>query len=263
MKKISVVFFVFLFLILNCSNLFGQFRLGRNPENPARMPDPKKEMGVVLNQDSPIIKISGANGTEYTNFLSAGTLVIADKISGIATWVAVCGNRILTSGWKPEGKVLNFSSQADYKIACEDMLEGLDNKLSDIQEGVSQLLLEQSVSYSQLEELMRRGNVETEAKKIKEIFVQPLPSWTAIKTFIVGGATIGGAVIGGFGFKKTETHQELEIIPGVKFQTGDGTIQSTPDRMKTFEFSSKKFNPVGALIGAGLGLVSSLLVFSL
>lgn len=76
---------------------------------------------------------------------------------------------------------------------------------------------------------------------------------------LVGGAVVGG-LIGGYGFPKTETSQEIKIIPGIRFQTGDGTFLSTPDKMEVVESTSKKFNWSGAAIGAALGFISSYLV---
>ena len=62
---------------------------------------------------------------------------------------------------------------------------------------------------------------------------------------------IAGGLVGGFGFPKEITDQT--IIPGIKLQTGDGTIKFGPEKINTN--TRKEFNWTGAAIGAGSGII--------
>jgi hypothetical protein len=249
MKNV-VIFLVFLFL----GQSFAQFKLNKNPQNPSRMPNPNTEYGIILSHDSPTITIGGGNGKESTNHLVAGTLVIVNKQSQDATWIAICGNDVLTK-WKPEGKRIDFYLAENYKNACDDMNLML-SKLDNLQEGVNELLKRPNLSIQKLRLALK------ESFKNDPIPTPESPSsWTTGKTLGVVGATIGGALIGGFCFQKTEIHQKIKIIPGVIFWTGEGTRQQTPDKMEVIETTSKKFNPGAAALGAAAGFISSFLVF--
>lgn len=238
MKSLIIILF---FLVFQVN---AQFKLGTNPQNPSRTPDPRTEMGVILEKNSPTITIGGANNKKYKNYLSAGILVIADKKTGFASWVGVCGNDILTT-WKPSGKIVYFHSEESYKFECEDMLKRLEGKLDNIQEGVDKLLLERHSLY--------------ELKEATTI-ISPAHNWTWTPLIVLGGAGIG-ALVGGYGFRTTVTTTDVTVVPGLKLQTGDGTIIFGPNKTIINKSSHKKFN-VGAAIGCGIasGLITYLLM---
>ena len=138
MLKVLAIFAMMLGLGL-CSPLGAQtryFHLNQHPENSGRQPD-RTELGLILAHDSPIIKIGGANNSSSTGILPAGVVVVIDEESKVAKWVGICGNTILTQGWKPEGKILSYKEV--YQKGCEEMVEVL-KKLDNIQGGVNELL---------------------------------------------------------------------------------------------------------------------------
>lgn len=65
------------------------------------------------------------------------------------------------------------------------------------------------------------------------------------------GAGIGAA-IGGFGFKTTEVTTDVKVVPGVRLQTGDGTIIFGPNKIIVTKSSKRRFN-TGAAIGWSIG----------
>ncbi len=83
------------------------------------------------------------------------------------------------------------------------------------------------------------------------------PFWTVTSTVLAG---VGGYFASGNIFKKTETTTDITIVPGVRFQTGDGTIQQTPDKLVTSERSYKKFNTEAAIAGGLLSAILTLLL---
>ena len=132
--------YIFLFLVIFGQIVNAQFVLNTNPQNPTRTPNPDNEMGIVLSKNSPKITIMGGNRKQSTNFLLTGMLVIIDKETGYAKWIAICGNEVVApKNWKPEGKIIRFWSEITYKIACEEMKIIL-SKLEKLQEGMDELL---------------------------------------------------------------------------------------------------------------------------
>lgn len=228
------------------SMCLAQFKLNTNPENPNRLPDPKEEVGIVLSKDSPQITIGGGNGKKSTNFLPAGVLVIVNKYTLVAKWVAICGNTVFTN-WKPEGKIIPFTYENSYKLACEEMLD----KLSNIENGVNELLDRPNYSLAELKTMFQ--------KTLKENFQEQkeTSSWKTGNTILLTTlSTVGGAVAAGYGFPKTT--YTTKTIEGIRVQSGDGTIIFGPDETKIIKHT--KFNPTAAVIG---GIASGALTYLL
>lgn len=86
-------------------------------------------------------------------------------------------------------------------------------------------------------------------------------SWTPIT---IGVGTGIGVLVGGYGFRTTVTTTvtDVTIKPGIRLQTGDGTIIFGPDKtvITKHDINTKKFN-LGAAIGCGIasGLITYLL----
>jgi hypothetical protein len=227
-------------LLLVFGQMSAQFKLNTNPENPSRMPDWRTEVGIVLAKNSPTIIISGANNKQSTNFLPAGVLVIVDKDTHIAKWIAICGNKVIKpTNWKPEGKIISFVTQGNYQTACEEMLFRLDN----IQEGVEELLRRPNLSITELRMILKEEALKKSSNN---------NCWTAGKTATTILGTGIGAVAGGYLFQK----ERIKIIPGIRLQSGDGTIIFGPEKVRV----EKKFN-VGAAVACGLvsGVITYLL----
>lgn len=231
MKKTLVI----LAVLLGTATGWAQFRLGTNPQDPGRVPDPESEIGIVLSKNSPEITIMGGRGKQYTNYLPAGTLIICDKHTLAAKWVAVCGNNVVTEGWRPEGKEIHFDSESDYQSVCKNMLAQIE-RLGEKVDKLSEKILEPSrLKFSVPTSPQRSGNWNT--------------GTTA--AVILGGGL--GFLAGGYGFPVTETHTR----PGVGVQTGNGTMVYGPE---TFEHKTK-FNTLGAITGMVLGAGLSYLIF--
>ncbi|MFA6533424.1 MAG: hypothetical protein WCT22_05560 [Patescibacteria group bacterium] len=169
------------------------FHLNTNPENPTRQPDWRTEEGVVLSKDSPVITIGGGGGKESTGKLPAGALVIIDRSSGEALWVAICGNtHRLPKGWKPEGKKILFGIVGSYERACEEMKEVL-LRLEKLQEGIDALLARPlSVTSSEVRTIVR--------EELKPFTPPPdrfngwCGFWTNTGCTVLAGVVVGGTV---------------------------------------------------------------------
>ena len=237
--------FLCIFLVFGQS-LNAQFKLNTNPENPNRMPNWRTETGVVLSKNSPQITIGGANNTKSTNFLLAGVLVIVDKETYLAKWIAICGNTVITTSWKPEGKIISFISQESYEMACEDMLD----RLNTIQKGVNELLDRPNYSLAELKIMFEKTLKDKFPNKRED------PTFrTGGKIFVPLGCALVGGLIGGYGFPKENEIATQTITPGTKVQTGDGTFIYGPQKMKTEIHTEKNFNWTGAVIGFGSGII--------
>jgi hypothetical protein len=178
----------------------------------------------------------GGGGKRYTNYLPAGILVICDKETHIAKWVAICGNTIVTTSWKAEGKIIPFQSEEDYESACKDMLMKLD---------LIQNKLDQVLSLLSKQHELKPTLSETSTSSSSTTTSVTEGSWTAAKTGAIFAGTGIGFVAGGFGFPTTETITH----PGPGAQTGSGTWIYAPARIET----QKSFNVLGGISGAVLG----------
>ncbi|MFA6585962.1 MAG: hypothetical protein WCS86_02255 [Candidatus Paceibacterota bacterium] len=242
--------FLMVVVLLGTTTCSAQFLLNRNPQDPSKVPDWENEIGIVLSHDSPTITIKGEGGREYTNHLVAGVLVICDRETHIAKWVAVCGNDVVTANWRPEGKEISFEDENNYKSACEDML----SRLKSLQEGMDELL-RRPTSYNLAElKLMLFEGVKSSPPAPPTFSEEK--SWTTTKTFTtILGAGLG-TVAGGYLFQTTTTN--VVVVPGVSLQSGDGTIVFGPNKVNVTE--EKKFNVVAAIgCGAASGLITYLL----
>ncbi|MFA5840971.1 MAG: hypothetical protein WC847_01705 [Candidatus Paceibacterota bacterium] len=128
------------------------FRLNTHPQNAGkpidlspRKPNWRREIGIVLEHDSPIITLRGENNTESSGILPAGVLVMVDEETKVALWIAVCGNEVVTTGWQPKGKIVSYPEA--YEKSCNEMqlvlakLDSMDSKL-DVLVGRQQLTKE-------------------------------------------------------------------------------------------------------------------------
>jgi len=162
----------------------GYFRLNANPENPNRQPDWRTEEGVVLSKDSPVIVIGGGNGKRSTGRLPAGVLVMTDKTTGEATWVAICGNRhISPARWKPDGKRI---TAVLYKQACDEMQEML-LRMEKLQQSIN-ILLSRPVSVTSGEV---KGIVE-QAMLSQDRYNGWCGIWTDTGCYVLAGVVVGG-----------------------------------------------------------------------
>jgi hypothetical protein len=77
----------------------------------SRVPNPATDAIVKLASDSPIISMIGGGGVIATGKrLRAGELVVIDKATHVAKWVARCGNEIVApKDWIPQGPVMDLS----------------------------------------------------------------------------------------------------------------------------------------------------------
>ncbi len=243
---IFLLFFGFLGQILNAQYL----KLNSNPENPSRQPNWETEIGIILSEDSPIIKVGSGNGEKSSGKLPAGVIVFAKKETGEASWVGICANTIYTSGWKPKGKVI---SQKNYQSACEEMKVVL-LKLEKLQEGMDELLRRPNSNFSLIE---LQAIFQEELKKNKLYFETPQsPPWKAKKIILPLSFGTAGFFIGGYGFPKETEIVTQTIIPGTKVETSNsGTYLFGPQKIKTEIHTEKSFNWTGAAIGAGSGLI--------
>ncbi len=86
------------------------YEIGSNPMDSSRLPNPQTEAIVKLASDSPIVSMIGGGGAVATGKrLKAGELVVVNKTTHVAKWVARCGNEITApTGWIPEGPVMDL-----------------------------------------------------------------------------------------------------------------------------------------------------------
>jgi len=87
------------------------YEIGSNPMDASRVPNPATDAIVKLASDSPVVSMIGGGGAVATGKrLRAGELVVIDKATRVAKWVARCGNEIVApKGWIPEGPVMDLS----------------------------------------------------------------------------------------------------------------------------------------------------------
>ena len=238
---------------------YAQFHINADPQDPTRQPDPKTEAGIILQKNSPTITVGSGSGKKTKNYLPSGVLVIVDKNSGLAKWVAACGNTIVTI-WKPRGKEIFFKETGSYEGACVNMLKALENKVDDIKKGVNELLSRPSLT------LLEMRTVFQEELNKKFPFTSPGPSnnssheWTTGKTVTTILAMGAGFAGGGYGFQKTEEGFHTIVVPGIGVQTDDGTMIYGPDHLKVETYTTQSFNwGMATVCGLASGLITLLL----
>ncbi len=87
------------------------YEIGSNPMDASRVPNPATDAIVKLASDSPVVSMIGGGGVVATGKrLKAGELLVVDKTTHVAKWVARCGNQIVApKGWIPKGPVMDLS----------------------------------------------------------------------------------------------------------------------------------------------------------
>jgi hypothetical protein len=209
------------------------------------MPNPETEVGIILDSDSPVIKVGSGSGKMSRGKLHTGVLVIADKSSGEVTWVGICGNDNLTKGWKPRGKMVSFAGRESYRIACEEMSE----RLGRIEEGVNELLQRPApLTREEVKLALFEGFRERESADIT-----PKGGWSSVNTISTILGTAGSALAAGFLFPEKRNWEETKITPGTAVQTGNGTIVYGPNKISVERKEEKNFNAKAAVIGGIIG----------
>ena len=249
-------FFLLVMFVCLFRQAFPQFIINGDPQNPNRMPDPRSELGIILQSDSPIIKVNSGSGKVSSNYLSSGVLVIIDKNTRFATWVAACGNDVLTR-WVPKGKSVSFAEEGSYEKECLEMFRRLEGKITDMYK-----LLNRPKPFSLLE-------LREELRKSLEGFQAPPTAgnvytrkiWNIGTSILVGASAVVGFVAGGYLFEKEVTENKVIAPKGIS--AGNGTIQYGPERVETT--THREFNPVmgflTALVSVGITVILNFLVF--
>ena len=87
------------------------YDIGSNPAAPDRVVNPDTEAIVKTSEDSPVLSMTCAGGKVASGKkIREGQMIVVDKTTHVAKWVAVCGNDITNpTDWIPRGQVMYVS----------------------------------------------------------------------------------------------------------------------------------------------------------
>lgn len=118
-KKFLVAALVVVIATISSAVLADEYyEIGSNPAAPDRVINPDTEAIVKISEDSPVLSMTCAGGKVASGKkIHQGQMIVVDKATHVAKWVAVCGNEITDpKDWVPKGQVM-FLSWKDVQSA--------------------------------------------------------------------------------------------------------------------------------------------------